>query len=393
MKTKIIGMDYFGRGIASLDKKTFVRDALSGEEVEIKITKSHKKYDEAIVKAIHKKSAKRIKPSCLNYPSCGGCALRSLNYEDSLNYKFENVKEILKDILNEDVYIELISNKEKIRNKVSFKVKDGKLGFYEVKSNNLFEIDKCLNVKESINKIISSLKDLNIINGEIMVRSNYKDELLISINSKDKVNTSNLLKNENIVGIIYNDKTIFGQNYFYEQINGFNFKVSYKSFFQVSNYINGKIFDLLNENVDKSSNIIDLCSGVGTLSIASNGANKVLGIEINNSSFNDSIYNKELNDAKNVRFIKGDAFKLLNTYKDSYNTLIIDPPRSGIKKEGIDAILDSSLKKIIYISCNPITLKRDLNYLKDKYYIRKLYVLDMFCFSHHVESFLILEKK
>ena len=160
MKTTIKGMDYFGRGIASLDKKTFVRDAIPLEEVEIEITKSHKKYDEAVVKTIYKKSPKRTKPLCSKYPACGGCALRSLAYEDSLNYKFENVKEILKDFLNKDLRIKLIPNEMMVRNKVSFKIKEGKLGFYEVKSNNICEIDKCLNIKESINMIMPSLKDL-----------------------------------------------------------------------------------------------------------------------------------------------------------------------------------------------------------------------------------------
>lgn len=393
MKTTITSMDFFGRGIASLDKKTFVRDALPGEDVQIKITKTHKNYDEAEVVELYKINPKRVKSRCPYYPKCGGCTLRNLSYDDSLEYKLENIKQILKDYIDEKTKINLISNKEKLRNKVTFKVVNSRLGFYEVKSNNLIEIDKCLNVKECINMIIPDLKTLNIINGEIMVRANYNNSLLISINSRETIYIKSLLENKNIAGIIYNDKVLYGKDYFYEQINEYKFKVSYKSFFQVSNYINSQIFNILSKEVEANSNVLDLCCGVGSLSIASNKARCVLGIEINTSSISDANYNARLNNIKNVKFVKGDAFAKLKNLNNKYDTLIVDPPRSGIKKKAVNDILNANFKKIIYISCNPITLKRDLNMLCSMYRIKKIYVLDMFSFTYHAEILCTLERR
>ena len=393
MKATILSMDYFGRGIASLDKKTFVRDALPGEEVEINVTRTHKTFDEAEITKIYEESPYRIKPECPYYPKCGACSLRSLSYSCSLEYKYENIKKILNKFIDENIEVNLVLNKEKTRNKVVFKVVNKEFGFYEVRSNNVCKIDKCLNVKECINNIIPNLKSLNIINGEIMVRANFEDKILISINSKDKVNIDSLLDCKNVVGIIYNDKNLFGDDYFYEQINDYKFKVSYKSFFQVSNYINSQIFSILGEEINKDCSVLDLCCGVGSLSIAASHSKKVLGIEVNQSSIKDANYNAKINNVKNVEFIKADAFARLKDFKASYDTLIVDPPRSGIKKIGIVDILNAKFKKIIYISCNTITLKRDLSLLNEVYKLRKIYILDMFPFTYHSETITVLEKK
>ena len=393
MKVKIDKLDYFGRGIANTPKKVFVRDAHIGETLDIKITKMHKTYDEGIIKSILE-SKKRIESQCPYYPACGGCDLRSYEYNDTINYKLNNVKEILKDYINSDTLINIYKSKSFMRNKVVFKVKNSKIGFYEKKTHDLIEIKLCFNIKPSINKIIPYLNSLNIINGEILVRTNYTDELLVSIKTKDKVDTTVLESFPNIKGIILNDKTIYKDNYFYDKIDSYIFKVSYNSFFQVNSYINGKIFNLLKMELGKDKNVLDLCSGVGTLStLASSFSKKVYGIEINKNSYQDSLENIKLNGIKNCNFINGDAFKLMNDINDKIDTIIIDPPRSGISKKGINSILNYNFNKLIYISCNPITLKRDLSYLKEKYKLNKLYILDMFPYTYHVESFCVLDRK
>ena len=393
-KIKIERLDDFGRGIGYIDNKiVFVENALPGEEASIEITNEKKNFCEAKVIDIESISSKRIEPLCKYYNTCGGCHLLHLNYQDTLEYKVNKLKNIFKKNKIYDGDINIIENKDNLhyRNKIELKIENGKIGFYQNKSHDLVEINECLTTKECINKVI---KDIKLNNGDITIRSNYNDEILLIVNTKDKFEYDNILKNNKIVGIIINDKLIYGDNHFVQVINNLYFKVSYNSFFQINEYICSKLFDIIDSNIDNNSTVLDLYCGVGTLSlVASKKANTVYGIEIVENAILNATINAKINKKDNLYFMCGDSSKLVDKIKDDIDTLIVDPPRSGLSKKIIDTIKNKKFKKIIYVSCDPQTLARDIKELINDYNIKSITALDMFSYTYHVETVCILERK
>ena len=398
MDLKIVKMDHMGRGIGYIEKKIcFVENALPGEVVKVEITRDKKDYCEAKVKEYIATSDIRIKCKCTYFSECGGCQYRNMSYNNSLSMKLDKVSEILYKYSHVSPKITVVKSdqKDSYRNKVEFKIQNGKIGFYKTGTHELVEIDRCLNVEESINSFLFNNSLLHIENGELTVKTNYNGELILIIDTleKNNIEIEELCKKNKIVGIVFNDKLVYGVDHFIEIIDDMFFKVSYNSFFQVNRNINSKLFKLLDENIETDDTILDLCCGVGTLSIvASRKAKKVYGIEIVENAIKDAIINARMNKRENVEFMLGDAFDAMNKIADKIDTIIVDPPRKGLNKIAIDNILNMNPQKIIYISCNPNTLSRDLNYLLENYEIKKQYLLDMFSYSYHVESVVILEK-
>lgn len=397
-EVRIEKMDHHGRGIGYIDGKvTFIKNALPEENVLYKIKKETKKYNIAEVVEYKKKSQNRIEPFCPYFSICGGCDLEHMTYEATLNYKKEKVENILN---KEKIYfsnLEVVENPtpKNYRNKLSLKIEQNRIGFYEENSHTLIEIEECPLAKESINTCLKELKKLSIKNGSVTVRSNYNDEILLILKTKEEVNFKREeFQLSKIVGVVLNDKTVYGQNFFYERMNGCLFKVSYDAFFQVNPYVTSKMFQLVRENIQKSEIVLDLYSGVGTLGIiASKQAKKVYGIEMIKNAVLDNVENKKLNKRENVFPMLGEANKTIPKIKETFDTIIIDPPRSGLDRSSCKFMLESSAKKIIYISCNPLTLARDLKELTRKYEIKKFAIMDMFSYTHHVESFVVLEKE
>lgn len=398
MRVTIESLDHFGRGISHIDGKVvFIENALPCEEVEIEIIEDNKKYSIGKVLNFIKKSDKRKTSECPYYSDCGGCALRNMSYDDTLEYKKNKVKNILSKYAGIDVDIEVIENKNKnnYRNKIELKVKDGTVGFYKSNTHDIVSIDKCINAEDAINNFIPYIKCLHINNGDVTIKCNFNSELLIIIDTLDNIEVDiDKLGDNKIVGIILNGKTIYGENNFIERIDDLFFKESYNSFFQVNRYINSKLFDIIKENISQEDTVLDLCSGVGTLSIvASKTAKKVYGIEIVENAIRDALVNAKMNRRDNVDFILGDAFSKIDIIHDDINVIITDPPRSGLNEKAIESILNRKCDKVIYISCDPVTLARDLNLLKSKYDVKKVYIADMFSYTYHIESVCILSLK
>lgn len=397
MILKVDRLDDFGKGIGYIDGKiVFIDKALPKEEIECEIIKDKKNYYEARLVDITGKSDKRIVPKCKYFNICGGCQLQHMNYENSIEYKKEKVNNLFK---RNNLYkngIKFIENgfDFNYRNKIELKVVNGKIGFYQSKSHDLVEIDECLITKSCINNVIKDLKKINLMNASIIIRCNFNDELLIIIDSNEDINYSTLIKNNKVVGIISNGKTIYGDSFLIENINNLYFKVSYNSFFQVNHYICSKLFEIVDSNIDKNSIVADLYCGVGTLSLTSaKKAQKVYGIEIVENAILNAIENSKINKFNNTYFMVGNVNKILPKIQDNIDTIIIDPPRSGLDDKTRNTIIDMNPKKIIYISCNPQTLIRDLKILNNFYDIKDVYALDMFSYTYHVECVCILEFK
>lgn len=392
---KIEKLDHQGRGIAYLDGKvTFIKNALVGEIVVVKITQSFKHYNIGEVVEYKKKSTLRTEPFCPYYNICGGCDLEHMTYHDTLKFKKEKVENILKNSKIDYPKLEVIENENPLgyRNKLSLKVEKGCIGFYEEKSHTLIQIDNCPLAKKSINDCLKKLQSLQIKNGDITIRSNWNDEILLVINTTDKINF--LIENftdVKLAGVVLNEKTIYGDNFFYERMNGFLFKVSFDAFFQVNPYVTSKLFSFIENSIEKDSVVLDLFSGVGTLSlVASKYAKKVYSMEIVKNAVLNHLENNKVNKVKNCFPILGNVFKNVSKIEKDYDTILIDPPRKGLDEKTCELIVESNVENIIYVSCNPITLARDLKVLTKKYTIQKFDIFDMFSYTHHVECICVL---
>lgn len=398
MEIEIVKFDNLGRGIGYIDNKiVFVPKTVPGDIVKIEITINKKNILEGKILEVIKPSKKRIKASCPYFNICGGCDLMHISLSNMLDYKLDKVNSLLKsqDIDYHITDIIKSNNTLNYRNKISLKIVNQQVGFYEKNTHSLVAVEKCLLCKDEINNIIKDINILGIKNGNLTIRCNYKNEILLVIETSDEVhNIEKIVNNYKIVGIILNDKCIYGEDFFVEKIDNYLFKVSYNSFFQVNNFICAKLFELIKENTKTSKNILDFYCGVGTLGIVSSDSKaNVLGVEINDNAIKDAFVNKCFNKKDNINFLCADTKNVINEITKDFDTIILDPPRSGVLKNIITKIIEEKVFKIIYISCNPATLVRDLKLLEEHYNIKNITLLDMFPNTEHVETICVLTRK
>ena len=395
---KIERFDDLGRGISYINNKvTFIDKVVPEDIVEVELTKEKKKYNEAKLIKIIKPSPLRIDAKCPYFSKCGGCQFQNITYKDTIKYKKEKIVNIFSKH-KISIFPEVITNISpyNYRNKITLKVNNYKIGFYINKTHNLVEINKCLLANPAINKTIPLIKRFNICNGEVTIRCNQNAEILIVINSQDNLNIdTNYLKSKiKLVGIVVNNKTYYGENSLLERMNNLLFKISYDSFFQVNPFIASQLFQIIGDNIDSSDKVLDLYCGVGTLSLmAAKKAQKVLGIEVVPNAIINALFNARVNDLNNTQFVINDASTAISKIKPDFNKIIVDPPRSGLTKNIIDVLLKIKPDAIIYVSCDPQTLVRDFTLLSSIYEIKKSYILDMFSYTYHIETILILTKK
>ncbi len=366
MLVKIENLDHNGRGIARINNKiTFIENALPGEIVDINIIKEHKKYNEARVIKIIEKSKDRIAPKCPYYGECGGCEIMHMTYDSQLEFKKEKVKNILKKYADLEINPLIVSSNQDFnyRNKITLHEKNDKVGYMRENTNEIIEIEECPLVMASINDYIKEIKLK--IKVQLVVRTNEKDEIISN------------LKNEDLI----------------IKINNLSFYVDINSFFQVNNYICARIFETLENVLEETNTCLDLYSGVGTLSIvASKKSKKVYSIEVNPHSHKNALKNLKLNNINNIEFMCGKVEDKIKEIKENIDVIITDPPRSGMDKTTINTIKELNPKKIIYISCDPMTLARDLNSLKENYTIENIILFDMFPNTKHIETFCVLKR-
>lgn len=384
----------------------FVPKVLPKEKARIRITEIKRSFARGKVNEILKTSPKRVESICPYYDECGGCNLRHQTYEETLKFKEEKVKNAIKRIGKLGVEVDEIvpSFKENnYRNKASFKVEKNRMGFYAFGSYKLIDIDNCLLVDNSINKALKVIRTY-IQNNEHNIKTvtikhgNAMDELLIdiySLNKEDKEILDYLLNNiSNLKTVIFNDKVIYGNGYISQIINGLMFNCSAKSFFQVNDYLAEKLYEnaIKLAELNKEDVVLDLYCGTGTISnLVAKHVNKVVGIELIEDAVKDAINNSLINDISNTKFICGDAAIKINSIKEDIDVMFVDPPRSGIDKKAIEEMVNLLPKKIIYISCNPVTLARDINILSTLYNVEKVLPFDMFPNTSHVECVCVMK--
>ena len=366
MEVTIVRLDDYGRGICYVkDKITFVPNACVDDILEIEIVKEAKKYNIGKIKSII--TSKRKNSFCQYSDICGGCSLSLMSYEDTLGFKKQKLEHIFKKFCHEDINIPVIASPKPLeyRNKITLHVKEGIVGLYKEETNEIVSINECKLVPYKVNEFIRIIPKFNIQNGTVVIRNNYNMELLVNFITDDNINIPNLTEFK-VVGILQNGKILKGEDFFIERLNNMYFKVSYDAFFQINLGITKKLFDLLIGLAPKDKNVLDLFCGTGTLGLTlAPFSKKVYGIEINENATINATYNAKINGLNNCYYLCGDANKLISKINDKIDLVIIDPPRSGMSKEGIDLLRKVKADTIIYIACDPITLARDVNYLKN----------------------------
>lgn len=438
----INGYSHQGEGIGRVNNFTvFVPGAILGERVRVKISEVKKNFARGELKEVISYSPHRIKPLCPVYYLCGGCHLQHIAYEKQLEMKKGIVENALGRIGNQNIKVSTtIGMKDpwRYRNKGYFQMNQEKgkvrLGFYKAGSYDFVPASGCVLFSLQINRLVSYLEDqlslqkvtvYNSKTGEgnlrnILIReSRSTGEIMIIFITKeynlgfgqnilnDLVKTfpqvisiyQNINKSPKAVLQGKNFRILKGKPDLEDAIGPFKFKISPQSFFQV----NALQAEILNEkaleyaNLSGEEAVIDSYCGTATISIyVAKQAKKVYGIEVEKSAVRDAKINCELNGISNLKLFSGKAEEWLYRWRRSgeeVHLIIVDPPRRGCSSKVLKEIIKIKPKKIIYVSCNPATLARDLKYLTkdDDYKLKKVLPIDMFPQTSHVECIASLE--
>ena len=408
-----------GEGVTKIDNiVTLVPFALKDELVDVEILKSKKNYNTATLKNIIKTSPNRTNPICPYFQNCGGCDLQHMNYTEQLYFKSLLVKKTIRKICNIDVNVLSTIPSENLynyRNKVSFNFNNTSAGFYKENSKDIVNISKCLLITENMNKIYEIFKIFiknhqNFTNfiKNLVIRE-ISNQILIGVVTKKEIDLSTfyeqLCENFKQVGVyqiintrkdsvVLSGKTIHVGGIKEIEISNFgiNYAVDLLGFHQTNIDIQNKIYAKVLEYISPNDAVINGFSGQGLLSaIIATKAKKVIGIEINKSSHKSAEKLKAANKINNLKNLLGDFNILVKPYLNSAQTLVLDPSKKGCGKEILKNI--NNIQNIIYISCNPIALSKDLNALKDNYTIDEIIPFDMFPNTKNVETLVKLSLK
>lgn len=388
MIVKIDKLSHDLRGITKIDNKiTFIPKTLPEEVVNIRITKQKKKFNEGCLTTIIEESKDRVKYICPYYDICGGCDTGHILYSKSIMYKKDMVVDIFKRYCDMDVDMDIVYDEENIynyRNKITLRVNDGKLALV---GESLVNIDYCYLVNDNINKVIGILNGI-CLDGidEVIIRGT--DEIMVII--KGNIDNDKLIQilKDNVSSIFINGVKVFGNDYVMINVGNYRYAVYPDSFFQVNTKMISRLYDKVLEFAGRGDKLLDLYCGAGTIGIyLANNFNSVRGIEQNEFAIKGANLNKGINDIKNISFVCEKASDINEIVED---VVVVDPPRSGLDSTTIKRILDSRIERLIYVSCNPITLARDINILKDKYNLVGMSLFDMFPNTSHAECVCLL---
>ena len=381
----IESVDDIGNGVTRINNiVVFIPYTLKNEKVKIKIVSISKRFAVGKVIEFITKSDKRCEVKCNCYNECGGCNFLHINFNDELSIKINYINKLF----NTNINTVLTNNEYNYRNKATFHIKDGKIGYYSEKTNNIIEINNCLLLDNRINDIYNYLKEHELSTiSEVIIRVTTKDIMIVFKGEKYDIN--DIINHFNITSIYLNDKLIYGESYIIEEIDNIKYSIYPNSFFQVNKNNMKIMYDKAREYAGYGNNLLDLYCGTGTIGIyLKDNFKHIDGIEINKDSIKNANINKKLNNINNIKFISGDASIAKN---NNYDVIIVDPPRSGLSKKVIDFLNKSNSKRIVYISCNPKTLKRDIDLLNN-YKMIKLEIINMFNKTKHIECITLLEK-
>ncbi|GAA0440579.1 23S rRNA (uracil(1939)-C(5))-methyltransferase RlmD [Virgibacillus salarius] len=434
-----------GNGVGKIDGyPLFVPYGLPGEEAEVKVVKVNKNFGFGKLVEVRQASSERVEPPCDVYYKCGGCQLQHMSYAMQLDMKQNQVKNVMRKIAHmEQVPVHpTIGMKDpwRYRNKVQIPVGDkhGELitGFYQKRSHQIIDdMDTCVIQDDSNDRLVEAVRRIADRLGikaydekqnrgvlrHIMVRTGREtnDAMIVIVTRTEKLPHQDKLIKEltetypHIKSIVHNvnsqrtnvilgkkTKVIWGETYIYDTIGDIRFAISAKSFYQVNPPQTKVLYDKALEYAKLGANdiVVDAYCGIGTISLfLAQQAKKVYGIEVVPEAISDAKMNAKLNGITNTEFVVGEAEKIMPWWKAQGlrpDVIVVDPPRKGCEMEFLQAMIEMEPKRIVYVSCNPSTLARDLKILDEGgYETKEVQPVDMFPQTNHVECVTWLERK
>lgn len=434
-----------GNGIAKIDGyPLFVPNVLPGEKALVKVVKVNKNFGYGKLLQIEKQSSERVEPPCNVYYKCGGCQLQHMSYDMQLEMKRNQVKNVMRKIAHLDDVSVLptlgMRDPWRYRNKVQIPVgeKKGELitGFYQKRSHRIIEdMNTCViqdevndRMVEAVRRIAERLgiqayneKKHSGVLRHIMVRTGREtnDTMIVIVTRTEKLPQQDKLIKEltetypHVKSVVHNvnkertnvilgkeTKVIWGDAYIYDTIGDIRFAISAKSFYQVNPQQTKVLYEKALEyaNIGANDVVIDAYCGIGTISLfLARQAKKVYGIEVVPEAIHDAKINAKLNGITNVEFIVGKAEKVMPRWKAQGlqpDVIVVDPPRKGCEIDFLQAMIEMEPNRIVYVSCNPSTLARDLKILDEGgYETKEIQPVDMFPQTNHVECVSLLQRE
>ncbi|AKO90993.1 23S rRNA (uracil(1939)-C(5))-methyltransferase RlmD [Priestia filamentosa] len=441
---KFEDLTHEGAGVAKVDGfPIFVQNALPEEEGNVKIIKVKKGFAIGRMMETTKESRFRTEPPCPVYKQCGGCQLQHLKYEAQLDYKTKQVKEVLARLGNiKDVTVHPTLGMEdpwNYRNKAQVPVGESEgglvAGFYKQRSHDIIDIERCMIQQEQNDDVVQAVRKICSKYGiraydetkhkgtlrHVMVRygaTTGEQMVVLVTRTKELPNKNKVIEelrarlpqlksivqnvNSKKTNVIMGDETtvLWGEEYIYDNIGDVKFAISARSFYQVNPTQTKVLYDKALEYADLQGEeeVIDAYCGIGTISLfLAQKAKKVYGVEIVPEAIEDAKRNAELNGITNAEFEAGKAEEVIPAwYKKgiSADTLVVDPPRKGCDEALLNTIIDMKPNRVVYVSCNPGTLARDLQVLEGGgYKTVEVQPVDMFPHTTHVECCALLVRK
>ncbi|PAD15247.1 23S rRNA (uracil(1939)-C(5))-methyltransferase RlmD [Shouchella clausii] len=426
-----------GAGVAKVNGYAlFIPQALPGETVDIKVVKTKAGYGYGRLLQVQTKSEHRVEPPCPIFYKCGGCQIQHMDYSAQLAYKQKQVKDVMGRVAKlPDVPVRPVIGMDdpwRYRNKsqVPVAVQTGDLvaGFYAKRSHSIVDMDQCIIQHKENDIVVQTVKQLakelripayqeqshqgvlrHIVarygktTGQVMVVLVTKEkklphkEAFISGIRKHVPGVVSIVQNINNkrTNVIFGQQTdvLWGEHYLYDEINSIRFAISARSFYQVNPEQTNRLYSKALEYADLTGNetVIDAYCGIGTISLfLAKKARHVYGVEIVPEAIKDAKRNAKLNQITNATFAVGEAEEVIPRWHDQgidADVIVVDPPRKGCDEALLRTMIEMKPKRIVYVSCNPGTLARDLRILEDGgYKTEEVTPVDMFPQTTHVEA-------
>ena len=441
-------VDFPNKGYVNIDgEKVIVKNGIPGQKVRFMINKKRSGRVEGRLLEVLEKSPLEVRePVCSIFPACGGCMYQTMSYEEQLKMKENQVKSLLQAAVGEDVDLhwEGIHGSPiefGYRNKMEFsfgdEFKDGPLSLGLHKKGSTYDVltaSDCKLVHPDMTAILSCVLDFftelgavhykkmqhtgylrhlllrrGVTSGEILVhvittsQAQYDYAPLVSrllaLPLEGKIVGIMHIINDSLSDVVQSDETqiLYGQDYFYETLLGLRFKISTFSFFQPNSLAAEVLYSIVRDYIGdtKDKEVFDLYSGTGTIAqLLASVAKEVIGVEIVEEAVEAAKVNAALNGLTNCRFIAGDVLKALDDLTEKPDMIVLDPPRDGIHPKALPKILAYGVENIVYISCKPTSLARDLpSFLAAGYQIQRTCSVDQFCETVHCETVVMLSHK
>ena len=409
---KIIDILQDGRGVGRTDGKTvFVEGAIYGETLDAEISAEKKNFLEAKKLNTTQSSEFYRRPPCPYFYECGGCSIMDTSYKTQIELK----KNLIINAIRKSAGIELKdieiveSPQLRYRNKIRLQVdKDGSLNYLKSYSDEMVKIEDCLIANETISKNLSDVrqitKDINQkfdgVIKEVSIRAS-KDKVMLNLAGSFEDDSISYIR-KNYESSVYNINlingrlmdTISGEGNLVYHIKDKSFKISANDFYQVNDYQIKKLYGIARNFLGENQKLLDLYCGSATSSMSIND-DHIVGIEINKNAIKDAKENAERNGLKDYKFIAKNARFIDSKFikKENIDAITVDPPRAGLDKEVVKTIANTDIDKIVYISCNPQTLARDIRRFMDRgYELKKIKAVDLFPQTMHVETIALIQK-